>query len=256
MAATVHQRKKWLFSLEKFLEGPMILLGFVWLILLVIDFIKGLSPTLNIISIGIWLLFIINFIVKFILAPAKLAFLKTNWLEAISLLIPALRIFRLFRFLKLFQSLRGTSLIRIVSTINRGMKSLAATMKRHAFGYIIILTLIVLFAGAAGMYAFENSQGVLKNYSTAVWWTAMLIITIGSDYWPVTPEGRILCFMISIYGFAVFGYVTATLASYFIGRDADDKEAPVAGAKDVQELKTQIEKLTQAIEELKTNRRV
>ncbi len=44
---------------------------------------------------------------------------------------------------------------------------------------------------------------------------------MGSDYWPRTPEGRILCLLLALYAFAVFGYVTATLASYFIGRDAE-----------------------------------
>ncbi len=57
--------------------------------------------------------------------------------------------------------------------------------------------------------------------------------TMGSDYSPKTPEGRVLCFFLALYAFAVFGYVTATLATFFIGRDADDDEAELAGAKSV-----------------------
>ena len=49
----------------------------------------------------------------------------------------------------------------------------------------------------------------------------MLLTSIGSEYWPQTAEGRVLCFLLSLYGFAVFGYVTAVLASFFVGRDAD-----------------------------------
>ena len=48
----------------------------------------------------------------------------------------------------------------------------------------------------------------------------MLLATMGSQFWPVTAEGRILCFLLAMYGFAVFGYITATFASYFVGRDA------------------------------------
>jgi len=44
-------------------------------------------------------------------------------------------------------------------------------------------------------------------------------------------RGRILCFLLSLYGFAVLGYVTATLATFFIGRDAENEEAELAGAK-------------------------
>lgn len=40
-----------------------------------------------------------------------------------------------------------------------------------------------------------------------------------------------------IPAFCVSGYITATLASFFVGRDADEEYAPVAGAKKVQELR-------------------
>jgi voltage-gated potassium channel len=35
--------------------------------------------------------------------------------------------------------------------------------------------------------------------------------------------GRLLCFVLAMYAFTVFGYVTATLASFLVGRDDDDK---------------------------------
>lgn len=75
----------------------------------------------------------------------------------------------------------------------------------------------------------------------------MRIITAGSDFWPITPEGRGLAFILSLFGYAIFGYVTATLATFFIGRDAEEKDAPVAGAKDIEELKQMIQSLTVTI---------
>jgi voltage-gated potassium channel len=85
------------------------------------------------------------------------------------------------------------------------------------------LTVIVTLLGAGGMLAFEPAsvvEGGFSGYGDALWWTAMLLATMGSQFWPVTAEGRILCFLLAIYGFAVFGYITATFASYFVGRDA------------------------------------
>jgi len=35
------------------------------------------------------------------------------------------------------------------------------------------------------------------------------------------PKSRLLCLVLAIYEFAVFGYVTATIASFFIGLDKD-----------------------------------
>lgn len=246
----IDERKRLLTSVEKFLEGPMIFLGFLWLILLVIELIWGLSKILQFLSLTIWIIFIIDFILKFVLAPQKIDFLKKNWLTAISLLIPA---FRVFRILRIFRLARGIRLIKVVSSLNRSMKSLSATMKRRAFGYVTALTLVVTFAGAAGMYAIENPNQGFENYGMALWWTSMRIITAGSDFWPSTPEGRGLAFLLSLFGYAIFGYVTATLATFFIGRDAEEEDAPVAGAKDVEELKNQVVILTKAINNLKGN---
>jgi voltage-gated potassium channel len=52
-----------------------------------------------------------------------------------------------------------------------------------------------------------------------------------------------LCLLLALYAVVVFGYVTATLASYFIGRDADDDRAEVAGAKSIERLQIEIESL-------------
>ncbi|MFN7146641.1 MAG: ion channel, partial [Myxococcota bacterium] len=57
------------------------------------------------------------------------------------------------------------------------------------------------------------------DYATALWWTAMLLTTMGSETWPRTAEGRVLCLLLAVYGFAMFGYVTAALASLFVRAD-------------------------------------
>jgi voltage-gated potassium channel len=248
---TVNERKKLINTIERLLEGPMVFLGFVWLALLVIELVWGLPKVLEYLSLTIWVIFILDFLLKFFLAPGKLRFLKTNWLTAISLIIPALRVFRLLRILRL---LKGVRLIKVVASLNRSMKSLGATMQRRGFAYVMLLTLIVTFAGAAGMYAIEKGHQGFENYGMALWWTSMRVITAGSDYWPITPEGRGLAFILALFGYAIFGYVTATLATFFIGRDAEEEKAPVAGAKDVDELKKMISVLSTKVDELKAGK--
>jgi voltage-gated potassium channel len=68
----------------------------------------------------------------------------------------------------------------------------------------------------------------------------MLLTSLGSEYWPKTAEGRVLCFLLALYGFAVFGYVTATIATFFVGRDAESDEAELAGAKSIAALRAEI----------------
>lgn len=241
------ERYRLLHSLHRILEGPMVFLGFVWLVLLVVELIWGLSKGLSYVTLVIWIIFILDFLTKFVLAPAKLSFIRKNWLTAISLIIPALRVFRIFRAFRLLRGLRGIRLVRIVSSFNRTIKSLGATMKRRALGYVVTLALIVTFAGAAGMYAFERETAGFTSYGLALWWTAMRVITAGNEFNPATPEGRGLAFLIAIFGYTIFGYVTASFASFFIGRDAEEKRT-VASADDIRELKAEIRLLRRSME--------
>ena len=239
-----NERNEILSQLEDWLETPMLVLGFVWLLLLVLELTTDLSEFLETIGTVIWIVFILDFAIKFTLAPHKLTYLRENWLTTIALALPALRVFRIFRMIRLLRvvsAARGLRLVRVVTSVNRGMKALGATMGRRGMGYVVTLTAIVTLSGAAAIYAFENDvSGGFNSFGGALWWTAMLITSIGSEFWPRTAEGRVLCFLISLYGFAVFGYVTATLTSFFIGRDAEDQNGEIAGAESVKELRDEI----------------
>jgi voltage-gated potassium channel len=122
-------------------------------------------------------------------------------------------------------------------------------MKRRAFGYVIVLSLIILFGGAAGMYAFEKDvEGGLNDYGTALWWTSMILTTMGSEYWPRTLEGRLLCIILALYAFAVFGYVTATIATYFIGRDAESTQSKGSDSGQMEALRKELRELRSLLE--------
>ena len=249
--ALKNERYELLRRLEDSLETPMLVLAFVWLALLVGELIWGESLMFEVLGTIIWVIFILDFAVAFVLAPHKIAYLKNNWLTALSLLVPALRLFRFSRVFRLFRLARmGRSLrlLRVVSSLNRGMRALGASLSRRGFGYVLALTVLVTFTGAAGMYAFENAApGGLKSYGEALWWTTMVLTTMGSQYWPLTVEGRVLCVFLALYAFAVFGYVTATLATFFIGRDAEDDEAELAGARQLAALREEMIALREEI---------
>lgn len=233
-------------DLDDWLRVPMAVLSLVWLLIVVAELVWGEGGLLTTFGLVIWAIFLVEFSVRFFLAPAKLLFLRQNWLTIIALALPALRVFRALRFVRAARALRGARLVRIVGTANRSMKALRATLRRRQFGYVAGLTVLIVFLGAAGMINFEPAaevQGGFASYAHALWWTAMLITSIGSDFWPVTPAGRILALLLSIYGLAVFGYITASFASFFIGRDADEPEAPLAGSADLQLLAAEIRDL-------------
>lgn len=221
-------------EVNAFLDRPLIALSFTWLILMILDFTEGLSPILMTVFNIIWGLFILDFGLELWIAPNRLEYVKRNWLTAISIMLPAFRVlqaFRAFQFLRLARFGSSVSLMRLVTSIRRGMGAINQTLGKRGFGYVIALTTIVVFAGAAGMAHFENQETLrqagytnihgFRSYGDALWWTAMIMTTMGSEYWPKTPEGRLLCWILALYSFTVFGYITATLASHFIQNDQE-----------------------------------
>ncbi len=250
------ERYQALAQVESLLELPIMVLGFVWLILLIVDLISGLNPLLSSFVLIIWGVFVLDFLLRFFIAPDRLRFLRHNWLTILSLALPMLRIFRLAYFLRMFPiiSSAGTvSLVSVVATFNRGMRSLRGALRRRGFGYVMLLSLLVVLLGAAGMYAFEHrfaGQENFANYGESLWWTAMMVTTMGTGQWPQSPEGQTLALLISIYAFTVFGYATATLATFFIGQEAESEEFEVSGKDEVAALKAQVNLLQARIEYL------
>jgi voltage-gated potassium channel len=126
------------------------------------------------------------------------------------------------------------------------MNALRSSLSRRGLGYVVGLTVTVAFLGAGGMLTFEPASEVevgFTSYADALWWTGMLLATMGSEFWPKSIEGRILCFLLALYGFAVFGYITASFASFFVERDAASPEGGTMGTADFAILRAEISAL-------------
>lgn len=249
--ATARLRWRLLRDLDDWLVFPMSILAVGWLVIVIWELVSGSSALLETLGTVIWMIFIAEFGLRLWLAPDKWLFIRTNWLTVIALAVPALRIFRTLSVLRAARGLRGLRLIRIVGTANRSMNALRSTLRRRGFGYVALLTVLVVTLAAAGMLNFESARevkGGFRDYWEALWWTGMLVTSIGSEFWPRTTEGRLLTFLVSLYGLAVLGYITATLASFFVGRDAQEQSGPLAGSRDVARLTREIRQLRRELQ--------
>lgn len=243
---SIRKTRRWrtLIHLDEWLEPMMVLLGILWLLLLIVEFAWGLTRWVTWIGNAIYIVFIIEFLLRFSIAPGKRTFLKRNWLTLIALALPALRILRLARALRLLRFTRGLRLVRLLTSMNRGLRSLGRAMQQRGAGYVGALTLAVTLTGAAGMLVFEGrgTHAPFGGYAEALWWTAMIITTLGSDYWPQTAEGRVLTLLLSIYAVGVFGYLAGSLASAFVGRDAKHQMSETE-REELRALRTEIREL-------------
>jgi voltage-gated potassium channel len=244
------RRQRWVLlqQINALVEIPMLVLSLAWLALIIIDLTRGLGPGLSTLNYVIWGLFALHFLLGLVIAPSGRVYLRHNWITAIALIIPAFRILRLvpaLRALRFVQAARSVNLVRILTSLNRGMRATRRLLARRGIGYFAALTVLITLAGAAGMLSFEGpaalaGQGLgdevargagLRGYGEALWWVAMLMTTMGSEKWPLTIEGRILCLLLALYAFAIFGYLTATIASILVGRDLERRGSPSSSSR-------------------------
>jgi voltage-gated potassium channel len=241
------ERWQVLSQLEEWLETPMVVLSFVWLLLVLVELIWSTAGVFSFVGTAIWIVFIGEFLLRLVLAPDKLHFIRRNPITLIALVAPAFRFFRILKFLRLA---RGLRLLRIVGTANRSLNALRMSFGRRGLGYVIGATVLIVMLGAGGMLAFEPADEVAGGFATygdALWWTAMIVTTMGSGFWPETAEGRVLTFLLTLYGYAVFSYITASFATFFIGQEAQSTEGEMPGVKDFRALQVELASLREEL---------
>lgn len=218
------ERSELLDHLQAMLEPLMVGLGLVFLVLLLLDYAgpdlseRGQAWIDRAVT-AIWVAFLADFAVRFVVAPSKLRFLRANWLGALSLALPFLRPLRALRAAR---AVRSISLVRLLGGINRGIRVLRRVTRGRQIAYVAALTCLVVLAGAVGALYFDRDiEGApIRTIGDALWWASALVTTINSEAYAVSPEARVLAILMRIYAVSVFGLVTATIASYLIGTAA------------------------------------
>jgi voltage-gated potassium channel len=220
--AEIRERFELLDNVSRVLEPFMVGLGLVFFVLLMIDFagiVAGTREGLWLASAlqWIWVIFLIDFVIRFTIAPDKLRFLRSNWLGVISLALPFLRPIRALRAVR---AVRSLNLVRLIGGFNRGMRQLRRVTASHQFAYVAGLTVLVASAGSVGIWFFDRGHpdSPIRTFGDAVWWSSALVTTINTEKYPVSAEARIIGILMRLYAVSVFGYVTANLATYFIGQ--------------------------------------
>jgi voltage-gated potassium channel len=215
------ERFELLHHVQAILEPAMAALGLLFLGLLLLDYGDVEWGMLRQAQIdwalqAIWVIFLADFLLRLIIAPAKIDFLRHNWLAVISLALPFLRPLRAFRAIR---AVRSMSLVRFLGGINWGMRVLRRVTRGAQFAYVGLLTVIVALAAAVGAKFFENGYAgsPIQTFGDAIWWAAAMVTTINNEKYVVSPEARTLAILLRIYAVSVFGYVTASIATYLIG---------------------------------------
>lgn len=118
------------------------------------------------------------------------------------------RIFRLLRLFRAFKFIRyGKAVQRIKNTF---------LIAREELVLFFIVTMLVLYVAAVGIYYFENSAQpeAFSSVFTSLWWAVATMTTVGyGDIYPITVGGKIFTFIILMVGLGIVAVPTGLLAS-------------------------------------------
>ncbi|BAW32146.1 conserved hypothetical protein [Methanothermobacter sp. MT-2] len=180
----------------------------------------------------------------------KWAFIKKNWTDIIAFIpLPYLRIFRFTRLIKILRLLKVLALFR---RYIKGMFNFL--LETHVDQAIAIL----LFAILSGTLLFYNTEaGVnpfLKGLTDSLWQTITTTMAGEVVIAPVTFYGKIITSFLMFVGITFFGFLTASLASWFVKNPKKEKELhDTIGLleKRLDELRKEIKELKEIIEKKK-----
>lgn len=82
------------------------------------------------------------------------------------------------------------------------------------YSYLSICLLIVYFCSLILFQREAPVNPAVDTYMTALWWSAMEMVTVGCDINPVTVAGKIVVLILPIVGVVVFPLFTVYLTDY------------------------------------------
>ena len=210
-----------------------------------------LDPTLDpawvgvcrVVSAATWLVFVVDYVVRLVLAGDRRRFFGTHLLDLAVVALPLLRPLRLL------------VLVRALGVLNRAA---GASLRGRVAAYVAGSTVLVLFvASLAVLDAERDAQGSqITSFGDAVWWAFTTVTTVGyGDRYPVTGAGKVVAVGLMLAGIALLGVVTASFASWLLDRVAEaEEESQAATRRDVQLLTDEVSSLRAEIAALRPRR--
>jgi len=170
----------------------------------------------------IWSIFVLDFVAKLALAPAKKTFLRRHWLQALGLLLPTLR---LFSFLRLVRLGRAFPTARVLATSYRSVGT-AHRLFRSRLGYLSALSVIAMVALAELAYVFESgADGTLPTFPDALVWSASVVVGMQADPLPATGLGQLIMIVGFVVGLVLIASLAGTIGAFLFDARGERESA-------------------------------
>jgi voltage-gated potassium channel len=230
MTAGVDDREAFLRRWERVTDWPLIAAGVIFLVAYALPILDPDLPSrllrlCNWLSWITWGLFVVDLIVRLVLADQRLRYLVRHWYDVLVVVLPLLRPLWLLR------------LIPMLMVLNR-----RAQTRLHGRVAIYVAGGAALLAFCAALAVLDaersNPDANITDFGDAIWWAITTMTTVGyGDEFPISGLGRLVAFGLMVGGITLLGTVSATLASWLVETVAAEKEQ----AEDLQAIVRRLE---------------
>lgn len=214
--------------------GLIYQLFIVSLIILSLFLLDNSSTWANIVQWLIWLIFVLDYGVQLIRAENKKTFLRTHFLEALSV-IPFLHDFRVFKLI---------SVLHYVGYLSKGLRhswKIYNMLLKYFSNRLVIGLVITILVVPFIMFLIEPG---FTSYREAIWWCIQTVSTVGyGDVIPNTQLGRLIAGFMMLIGISILGAFSGVVSEYFRGKKKNDFDGLVKSIANVETLTKEQKKL-------------
>ncbi|MDT0437171.1 MULTISPECIES: potassium channel family protein [Streptomyces] len=163
---------------------------------------------------AMWVVFGVDYGVRWRLSGQGPRFVRTHWLDTVTLMLPLLRPLRIVRLYQAVQNRRGEPRL---------------ALQARVMAYAGLCTVLLGFAASLAVYQQERGApgASITTFGDSVWWACATLATVGyGDVTPVTPVGRIIAVGMMACGLALLGAVTGSFSSWLLqvfAREGDER---------------------------------
>jgi voltage-gated potassium channel len=233
--------------IEQATDLPLLILSLVLIPILLAPILFSPSAvidrTLLTLDWTIWAVFAVDFGLKVTVAPQRLRYVRSHWLEVAMVALPFLRPLRGARVLRV---LRGT---RVAVALGENLSLLRRIANERGLQLVVAAVMVVGVVGAfLVLLAERNADGSnIHTFGDALWWAVSTMTTVGyGDRFPVTPTGRGLAVALMLTGVTAMTALTASVAAFLIR-----ESAATSGATSLDDVRDELRALRSEIAALR-----
>jgi voltage-gated potassium channel len=198
-------RAKLLARVEEFTELPLIILAIMMIPLLFGPMVWEMSAreeeTFLYLDWFTWGVFAVGLLVKVAIAPNRLRYIRSHWIDVIVVAVPFARP------------------LRIVRMVIYGTRAFMGMRRMVKIDYLLAYAMAIVLIGATVVTAVEQraDSSTIRSFQDALWWAVATITTVGyGDKVPVSATGRAVGVVMMIGGITIFSALTANIASWLV----------------------------------------